>query len=119
MALDGACVVASQGFEPRLIGSEPTVLPLNEEALCASCVAVCSRSALIASRPPLQVYEELPLASNEVWDRRYAAPKLPLGKPNAACNANALRKCGLRPENMLVSSLRCQLPSASYACAPS
>jgi hypothetical protein len=25
-------LVASQGFEPRLIGSEPTVLPLNEEA---------------------------------------------------------------------------------------
>lgn len=27
-----ALLVASQGFEPRLIGSEPTVLPLNEEA---------------------------------------------------------------------------------------
>ena len=27
-----AVLVASQGFEPRLIGSEPTVLPLNEEA---------------------------------------------------------------------------------------
>ena len=26
-------LVASQGFEPRLIGSEPTVLPLNEEAI--------------------------------------------------------------------------------------
>jgi hypothetical protein len=28
-------LVASQGFEPRLIGSEPTVLPLNEEAKSA------------------------------------------------------------------------------------
>ncbi len=27
-----ACLVAPQGFEPRLIGSEPTVLPLNEGA---------------------------------------------------------------------------------------
>src|SRR3954463_6149301 len=26
-------LVASQGFEPRLVGSEPTVLPLNEEAI--------------------------------------------------------------------------------------
>jgi len=25
-------LVAPQGFEPRLIGSEPTVLPLNEGA---------------------------------------------------------------------------------------
>ena len=30
--LRGVRLVASQGFEPRLIGSEPTVLPLNEEA---------------------------------------------------------------------------------------
>ena len=27
-----AVLVAPQGFEPRLIGSEPTVLPLNEGA---------------------------------------------------------------------------------------
>ena len=26
-------LVAPQGFEPRLIGSEPTVLPLNERAM--------------------------------------------------------------------------------------
>ena len=26
-------LVAPQGFEPRLIGSEPTVLPLNEGAI--------------------------------------------------------------------------------------
>jgi hypothetical protein len=31
-SMDEAVLVAPQGFEPRLIGSEPTVLPLNEGA---------------------------------------------------------------------------------------
>jgi hypothetical protein len=30
--VQGQELVAPQGFEPRLIGSEPTVLPLNEGA---------------------------------------------------------------------------------------
>jgi carnitine 3-dehydrogenase len=30
--MDDSRLVAPQGFEPRLIGSEPTVLPLNEGA---------------------------------------------------------------------------------------
>ena len=30
-------LVAPQGFEPRLIGSEPTVLPLNERAIQRNC----------------------------------------------------------------------------------
>jgi hypothetical protein len=30
--MDESRMVAPQGFEPRLIGSEPTVLPLNEGA---------------------------------------------------------------------------------------
>ena len=40
-----ACLVAPQGFEPRLIGSEPTVLPLNEEATSIFTTALRSFTA--------------------------------------------------------------------------
>jgi hypothetical protein len=36
--MDEAVLVAPQGFEPRLIGSEPTVLPLNEGAKALRCL---------------------------------------------------------------------------------
>src|SRR6476620_1714662 len=51
MGHDGTdSMVASQGFEPRLIGSEPTVLPLNEEAT-GYAGAADLRSSCHKSRP--------------------------------------------------------------------
>jgi hypothetical protein len=47
-------LVASQGFEPRLIGSEPTVLPLNEEA-----TDWCGAADLLAFR--LQIFADVQL----------------------------------------------------------
>ena len=44
-------LVAPQGFEPRLIGSEPTVLPLNEGATDAAGAAGDDRWL------PFRVYE--------------------------------------------------------------
>lgn len=44
-------LVAPQGFEPRLIGSEPTVLPLNEGAILQGMVPRCG-SAGVGRRLP-------------------------------------------------------------------
>jgi hypothetical protein len=43
-SVDEAVLVAPQGFEPRLIGSEPTVLPLNEGAKIVALLAFVSRT---------------------------------------------------------------------------
>ena len=49
-SLSDVVLVAPQGFEPRLIGSEPTVLPLNEGAAAGKALSHQPRTrALIAS----------------------------------------------------------------------
>lgn len=39
IAVESVVLVAPQGFEPRLIGSEPTVLPLNEGAAAGKALS--------------------------------------------------------------------------------
>ncbi len=59
-------MVASQGFEPRLIGSEPTVLPLNEEATdrAGAAESLALQAADSCRHPTLRVYGFLRIRSN-------------------------------------------------------
>jgi hypothetical protein len=49
-SLTDSLLVAPQGFEPRLIGSEPTVLPLNERAIQVENRQLQARAGATISR---------------------------------------------------------------------
>ena len=49
-SLTDSLLVAPQGFEPRLIGSEPTVLPLNERAIQVKNWQLQARAGATISR---------------------------------------------------------------------
>src|SRR5665213_1786206 len=71
-------LVAPQGFEPRLIGSEPTVLPLNEGAAEEKRLPGAARR-LLCSPHPLQSVSGHAAWVNVVRGKRQGALKLPRG----------------------------------------
>ena len=68
-------LVPGQGFEPRSVGSEPTVLPLDEPGIAPRYFCLGARAArfMIGSRKPLLTLERearVELASYGLEDRR-------------------------------------------------